>query len=41
MPKRKYDYGMMVDNKGKHKYKNRQDYFASCSLRAKEAKEVR
>ena len=39
MPKRKYDYGMMVDNKGKHKYKNREDYFAFCSLRAKQAKE--
>ena len=39
MPKRKYDYGMMVGTNGKHKYKNREDYFASCSIRAKEAKE--
>ena len=34
MPKRKYDYGMMVGTNGKHKYKNREDYFASCSIRA-------
>ena len=39
MPKRKYDYGIKTDSNGKHKYKNREDYFASCSVRAKEAKE--
>ena len=39
MPKRKYDYGIKTDSNGKHKYKNREDYFASCSVRAREAKE--
>ena len=39
MPKRKYDYGMKVDSRGKHQYKTREDYIVSCSIRAKEAKE--